>query len=602
VTWELGSTALVALALAAGITWYERRRPPSRLVALVAALAALAIAGRVLFTPIPNVQGTTDVVVLSGYALGPLPGFVVGAVAALVSNFFLGQGPWTPWQMLGWGMAGVGGGALAATVGTRLGRWPLAVFCAAAGFAFGAWMDLFTVMAFAADRSAASYLTVAGVSFPFNAAHAIGNALLCLALGPAFVRMLVRFRDRLHVEWVPVEAALALAAVMLVGLPVTQARAADASLRYLERAQNADGGFGGGPGQPSSQLLTGWTMIGLEAAGRNPLDVRRGGRSPVDYTRAHLAELNDTGELERTILALAGARVDSTRFGGRNLVAELLRHRRADGSFEGQANWTAFGVMAMRAAGRATRSGAIRGSAAWLARQQNGDGGFSFAMRGGGSFVDETGAALQGLAAAGHRRGAVVTRALAYLRKAQNPDGGFGQGAGDRSNAQSTAWAVQGIVAVHRNPARFVQRGRSAIAFLASLRAGDGSYRYSRASAQTPVWVTAQAVAAVRRRALPLKPPPRVAKHVRAHRARVREPAIGRAKPQIERLRPSRTTRPVPAHQVVKTLPLATRSVSDAQHNDGHSGGSALWPAAGIAAAVALVAGSVAFAFRRRHV
>src|SRR5205085_10043000 len=140
---------------------------------------------------------------------------------------------------------------------------------------------------------------------------------------------------------------------------------------YLERAQTADGGFGGGPGQPSSQLLTGWTMIGLEAAGRNPLDVRRGGRSPVDYTRAHLAQLNDTGELERTILALEGARVDSTRVGGRNLVAELLRHRRADGSFEEQANWTAFGLMALRSAGRSAGSATVRGPAAWLARQQN---------------------------------------------------------------------------------------------------------------------------------------------------------------------------------------------------------------------------------------
>src|SRR4029079_10914904 len=93
VSWELGSTALVTLALAAGIVWYERRRPPSRLVALGAALAALAIAAGVLFTPTPNVRGTTDVVLLAGYALGPLPGFVVGAVAALVSNFFLGQGP-----------------------------------------------------------------------------------------------------------------------------------------------------------------------------------------------------------------------------------------------------------------------------------------------------------------------------------------------------------------------------------------------------------------------------------------------------------------------------------------------------------------------------
>ena len=103
----------VLLALAVGFAWYERGRPPSKLVAMVAALAALAVAGRVVFAPIPNVQATTDVVLLSGCALGAAPGFAVGAVAAFASNFFLGQGPWTPWQMLGWGAVGVAGGLLA---------------------------------------------------------------------------------------------------------------------------------------------------------------------------------------------------------------------------------------------------------------------------------------------------------------------------------------------------------------------------------------------------------------------------------------------------------------------------------------------------------
>jgi energy-coupling factor transport system substrate-specific component len=405
----------------------------------------------------------------------------------------------------------------------------------------------------------------------------------------------------MHVEWVPAELAIALAALVLFAAPAPPARAADPSLRYLVRAQNGDGGFGGGPGQPSSQLLTGWTMIGLEAAGRNPLDVRRGGASPVDYTRARLGQLRDTGELERTILALEGAGVDASGFGGRDLVAELLRHRRADGSFEGQANWTAFGVMALRAAGRSARSATIRRSAAWLSRQQNGDGGFSFATRGGGSFVDETGAALQGLAAAGRRRGAAVTRALAYLRKAQNQDGGFGQGEGERSNAQSTAWAIQGIVAVHRDAGRFVRRGRSPLAFLASLRAGDGSYRYSRASTQTPVWVTAQALAAVRRKALPLKPPPRAkARHVRT--ARAPAPAARAARPHAARTNRRRPLHAAPARPAKTPRPVVTRPVSDVRHGASGSGGSALLPALGIAAAAALFAAAVAVAFRRRHV
>jgi ECF-type riboflavin transporter, S component/Prenyltransferase and squalene oxidase repeat len=587
VSWQLGSTALVVLALAAGIAWYERSRPPSRLVALVAALAALALAGRVLFTPIPNVQGTTDIVLLSGYALGPLPGFVVGAVGALASNFFLGQGPWTPWQMLGWGMAGVAGGALAVVFGRRLGRVRLAVVCAAAGFAFGAWMDLFTVMTFAAERSASSYLTVAGVSFPFNLAHATGNALLCLALGPAFVRMLARFRSRMQVEWV------AVASLLIVFAFAVPALASQSSLRYLERAQNTDGGFGGAPGTPSNQLLTGWAVIGLEAAGRNPLDVRRAGQSPIDYTRAHLGQVRDTGDLERTVLALEGAGLDSRKFGGRDLVAELLKHRDAAGSFERQSNWTAFGVLALRAAGRSPRSATVQGSARWLAAQQNRDGGFSFATRGGGSFVDETGAALQGLVAAGMRGKPVVTRALAFLRGAQNEDGGFGQSQGYRSNAQSTAWAIQGIVAAGKSAARFGDKTRSPLAFLASLRVGNGSYRYSRSSAQTPVWVTAQAIAAVRLEPLPLRSVPRARKH-RPRRAP--EPRLGRARKSAE---------PRTAHRAAIQLPraptraLEARPVARTEPEREDGGAPWSWLAVG-GAALAVAGGTIAL--RRRRV
>jgi hypothetical protein len=327
------------------------------------------------------------------------------------------------------------------------------------------------------------------------------------------------------------------------------------------RAQNADGGFGGARGQPSSQLLTGWTVIGLEAAGRNPLDVRRSGKSPIDYIRAHLAELKDTGEIERTILALEAAGIDSRRFGGRNLVDELLAHRDAEGSFERQSNWTAFGVLALRAVGRSPRSSVVKGSAAWLRRQQNSDGGFSFATRGGGSFVDETGAALQAFAAAGLRRSSVVSRALAYLRKAQNEDGGFGQSEGYRSNAQSTAWAVQGIVAAGKNPARFGSKGRAPLQFLASLRAPDGSYRYSRTSKQTPVWVTSQAIAGVRAKALPLRPVARRPKRARAKPQA--EAALGRAEPSIKRVSPAQAKRALPAPPAlrralaIRTTPMA---------------------------------------------
>ena len=69
-TWELASFAVLALALGAGFVWWERHRPSSRVLALVATLAALAALGRVAFAPLPNVKPTTDIALLSGYVLG----------------------------------------------------------------------------------------------------------------------------------------------------------------------------------------------------------------------------------------------------------------------------------------------------------------------------------------------------------------------------------------------------------------------------------------------------------------------------------------------------------------------------------------------------
>src|SRR5439155_836353 len=128
-------------------------------------------------------------------------------------------------------------------------------------------------------------------------------------------------------------------------------------------------------GQGSSQLYTGWTALGLAAAGRNPLDVRRGGRSAIDFIRAHAGQLDDTGELERTILVLGAAGVSPRSFAGRDLVAELGRRARGDGSFAGGVVLSSFAILAYRAAGRPATATSVRRSRGWVARQQNTDGG-----------------------------------------------------------------------------------------------------------------------------------------------------------------------------------------------------------------------------------
>src|ERR1700755_3233407 len=112
-SWQLAAFAILALALAGGFAWYERARPDARVVALVGTLAAFAALGRIAFAAVPNVKPTSDIVLISGYALGGGPGFAIGAIGGLASNFFFGQGPWTPWQMAAWGVTGMGGAGLA---------------------------------------------------------------------------------------------------------------------------------------------------------------------------------------------------------------------------------------------------------------------------------------------------------------------------------------------------------------------------------------------------------------------------------------------------------------------------------------------------------
>ena len=262
-SWAVAAFAILAIALAGGFAWYERSHPSARVLALVGTLAALAALGRIAFAPLPNVKPTTDIVLISGYALGGAPGFMVGAIAALVSNFFYGQGPWTPWQMVAWGLVGIAGAVLARLTGRQLGRVPLAAACGAAGLAFGAIMNLSTWVTFTGDHTLASYVTIAGVALWFDVAHAVGNVVFALAFGPALVRALARFRARFEVTWRPLPAAAGTAAVLLVALLVAvPAAQAASSLDYLRGAQNRDGGFGPAPGQATTGLHTGWVALG----------------------------------------------------------------------------------------------------------------------------------------------------------------------------------------------------------------------------------------------------------------------------------------------------------------------------------------------------
>jgi energy-coupling factor transport system substrate-specific component len=505
VSWQFATFAGLAAVLVCGFAWFERSRPSSRLVALVAALAALAVAGRLVLAPIPNVVATTDIALITGYALGAAPGFAVGALAAPISNLWLGQGPWTPWEMAGWGLVGLAGAALARVTGRRLGRVGMACACGLAGLAYGALMDLSLMVTYGGEQSLDRFLALSARGVPFNVAHAAGNFALALAAGPALVAMISRYRTRMRFRWHPAGALplLVLALLLLPAPPPAQAGGGvGAAAKWLERARQGDGGYAAGPGLSANPQMTGWAILGLEAAGRNPLDVGPRGRTPIDYLRRNARRIRSIGDLERTILALEGAGLDSRSFAGRDLVAELERRQRRDGSFGGQVNLTAYGVLALRAGGGSGAGAAAR----WLRAAQNDDGGWGF-VPGQRSEADSTGAAMQGLAAVGSE--GPLGRAVRYLRRSQRPEGGWAIYGTGLTNTQSTAWAVQGLVAAGVPPGRVRRGGRSGLDYLRRMQRGDGSFRYSASGDQTPVWVTAQALLALTREALPIEPVPR---------------------------------------------------------------------------------------------
>ena len=413
-----------------------------------------------------------------------------------MSNVFLSQGPWTVWQMAGWGGVGVGGALFARVMrGREPSRLLLAAVCGFAGLAFGAWMDVYQ-WTLAARQDLDSYLAIAGTSLPYNLAHAIGNVGFALLIGPAFVRALGRYRRRFQVRWpAPAGAAAATLLLLVMAAPALAAGSPAAKAeRWLRGAQNRDGGFGSAPGQSSGALFSGWAALGLASSGENPRDVSRHGRALSAYVAKEGRSERDIGEVERTVMVLRAAGLPA-RLGGRDLVAEIRSRRRGDGSIAGYVSYTAFGILALRSAGQSAGSATVR----WLSGSQNADGGFGVA-RSAQSDTDMTGATLQALAVTGRARGRVARRAVGYLRSQQNRDGGFGQMDGRESNSQSTSYAVQGLVAVGSGAG---MTGR-ALGYLRRRQASDGSVAYSADSEQTPVWVTAQALMALRRTALPI--------------------------------------------------------------------------------------------------
>jgi len=172
----LFSLIVVAASVVIFLVGYDRSRPAASELVPITVLAAVAVAGRVLFAPIPSFKPVSAVTIIAGVVFGRRSGFMVGALAGLVSNFFFGQGPWTPWQMYAWGVIGYLAGLLA-QAGAFERRPLLLVYGVASGLLYGFILNMWSIVGFFHPQDAAQFLALLAAAVPLDVLHGVATAI-----------------------------------------------------------------------------------------------------------------------------------------------------------------------------------------------------------------------------------------------------------------------------------------------------------------------------------------------------------------------------------------------------------------------------------------
>jgi energy-coupling factor transport system substrate-specific component len=189
------SLLLLILVMLPFYVRFERKVFSSREIVLIAVLAAIAAISRVPFAPLPSVQPTSFVIIVSAIVLGKEAGFLIGATAALVYNLFLGQGPWTLWQMFSWGLMGLTAGLLGRTFILQ-NKWGRILFGFVWGFLFGWIMNLSFLLTFLQEITWVTFLGAYAASVYFDLAHALSNVFFLGLFSTQWIKVLTRFKGK----------------------------------------------------------------------------------------------------------------------------------------------------------------------------------------------------------------------------------------------------------------------------------------------------------------------------------------------------------------------------------------------------------------------
>lgn len=197
---------IVLLAMVPFGMVFEDRHPQARELLLIAVLSAIAVVGRTAFFMLPQFKPMTAVVIIAGIGLGPEAGFLTGAISGFVSNFFFGQGPWTPWQMFAYGIIGFIAGLLfsrrsPSKIHTKRGERIYMVVLCTFGFLatfliYGLVVDFSSVLTMTQEFSWTMLVAKMASGVVFNFIHAVSTVVFLLFLARPMQRKLDRIKKK----------------------------------------------------------------------------------------------------------------------------------------------------------------------------------------------------------------------------------------------------------------------------------------------------------------------------------------------------------------------------------------------------------------------
>jgi uncharacterized membrane protein len=198
----LGNSKYMALSLAGAIVScipffirFEKSGATEREIVMIAVMIALSVCSRFIFAALPHFKPVTAVVIITGMYFGADAGFVTGALTAVISNFYYGQGPWTPFQMAVWGLIGFTAGVINSKKLLK-NRAVLIVFSALSGVVFSLLMDIWTTLSVEKAFSLSRYIVYVSTSLPIMAQYVVSNVIFILLLEKPIGKKLERIKTK----------------------------------------------------------------------------------------------------------------------------------------------------------------------------------------------------------------------------------------------------------------------------------------------------------------------------------------------------------------------------------------------------------------------